>query len=116
MNTERAIKPKQDGYLTIVFHNRTLAERVLFSDIKYYTTELFGLVIVHERSRRIIPWNDIRELRETFNSEHWSELMIEWMDLDHRHHNEKEPDTDCRMCLETMMSNSMNKVWVLPHE
>lgn len=114
---ERAVKPLPDGYVLIYQHNKSFPERLRFTQFKSYTMELFGFVIITERSRRVIPWNMIREIEEHFNSDEYQKLLEEWIELDHPYHTIQYPETDCSMCLETAMSNlRMKTVWTPPSE
>ena len=112
--TERPVKPLPDGML-IIFRagrGREYPESFRFSTMKHYNLEQFGVVICYEDHRKIIPWTEIRELKVQLNSKQYAELLDKWVELDHRNHTEDEPDQDCRMCLETALSNAQPTIWV----
>ena len=101
--TDRAIKPRTDGYILIRYQNKTFEERIWFHEFVNYSLESFGVVFTTERRRRVIPWGTIRELEEHFNTDQYNKLLTEWAELDHPNHTELTPDPDCCMCLETAM-------------
>lgn len=110
-------KPELDGYIKLAVLEYPPAgapvaapfvryEVIHFKDIESYKISEGALTILHKDWHRIIPLHIIHGMEIHYNSPEFLKLHTEWMEAEHRNHDEQNPDKDCTMCIETKLSNN----------